>query len=280
MRGSVSWFNGPSSAIQHPMRGAVKLRESRPPNPPRVPVPSHAMRSRSIPAWAGEPSPARPRSPASRVYPRVGGGARPRISGSWSRLGLSPRGRGSPLALRGACLAPRSIPAWAGEPSRRRVRRCMIRVYPRVGGGATSGRAMGQTAWGLSPRGRGSLDSADGPPEAFGSIPAWAGEPPPFFAAPIAAGVYPRVGGGARKEVRLLLDRVGSIPAWAGEPSPRPPNRASLRVYPRVGGGATGIRIPVESCRGLSPRGRGSRHLPDRRGRGRRSIPAWAGEPS
>ena len=52
--------------------------------------------SGSIPAWAGEPSPASTGSGVTSVYPRVGGGTFTTDSDPKSHLGLSPRGRGNP----------------------------------------------------------------------------------------------------------------------------------------------------------------------------------------
>ena len=70
----------------------------------------------SIPACAGEPG--RDVDPAivSRVYPRVCGGARMRMTLHAGVKGLSPRVRGSRgrVVLTGG--DPGSIPACAGEP--------------------------------------------------------------------------------------------------------------------------------------------------------------------
>ena len=58
------------------------------------------------------------------------------ISTLWP--GLSPRGRGSPLARCELGFHARSIPAWAGEPIEPQTQLNDMRVYPRVGGGASS----------------------------------------------------------------------------------------------------------------------------------------------
>ena len=112
--------------------------------------------------------------------------------------------------------------------------------------------------------------------------------------------VYPRVGGGAEEKgdgasgdaglsprgrgsprLRLRMrSRVGSIPAWAGEPSRSPGSRRRCTVYPRVGGGARAVGDRGGVVKGLSPRGRGSRRPAIVTQLGRRSIPAWAGEPA
>ena len=116
-----------------------------------------------------------------------------------------------------------SIPAWAGEPGPTFHYDRRAWVYPRVGGGAPLGIDIGFGCQGLSPRGRGSLGSINGPEDIPGSIPAWAGEPMPSVMTIGAQRVYPRVGGGARPGRGILRLFGGSIPAWAGEPLCRIP---------------------------------------------------------
>ena len=89
----------------------------------------------SIPAYAGEPTPAFSPAAAAQVYPRVCGGTdlnsmRPYLVG-----GLSPRMRGNLRPAIHAMARPGSIPAYAGEPSAARRPSSVIRVYPRVCGG-------------------------------------------------------------------------------------------------------------------------------------------------
>ena len=111
--------------------------------------------------------------------------------------------------------------------------------------------------------------------------------------------VYPRVGGGTRQRheqampaqglsprgrgnlgaYRLHTAPSGSIPAWAGEPAAVTRPLAQTRVYPRVGGGTAIGGRDVSRLFGLSPRGRGNPRLAAHSPVGRRSIPAWAGEP-
>ena len=110
---------------------------------------------RSIPAWAGETHYHIKPPSAKKVYPRVGGGnvgAGIIIS---DLLGLSPRGRGKPLAGVQKDSAQRSIPAWAGETECQIRCRRYAEVYPRVGGGNTDNLLAVANAGGLSPRGRG-----------------------------------------------------------------------------------------------------------------------------
>ena len=71
-------------------------------------------------------------------------------------------------------------------------------VYPRVGGGTMGLTLYSKRVMGLSPRGRGNHVVGQIAGIAFGSIPAWAGEPPCGLTTRPAQPVYPRVGGGTR----------------------------------------------------------------------------------
>ena len=214
-------------------------------------------------------------------------------------IGLSPRGRGNPIANIGNFFTLRSIPAWAGEPPTTALPRSPWAVYPRVGGGTHASAGAARRRRGLSPRGRGNRAESPDLDYESGSIPAWAGEPTTTSLPARFVAVYPRVGGGtalcgvARTGTPGLSPRGrgnpsgqrqelaggGSIPAWAGEPSFPRLAGFPLTVYPRVGGGTVWEEIQDIIGNGLSPRGRGNRR---RRVHGQqvvRSIPAWAGEP-
>ena len=110
--------------------------------------------------------------------------------------GLSPRGRGKPIGISVPYRRTRSIPAWAGETTNSSALRVMPKVYPRVGGGNSSGKPSTALLLGLSPRGRGKRAGRRRRLSDKGSIPAWAGETglPGHNAEHIQ--VYPRVGGG------------------------------------------------------------------------------------
>ena len=134
-------------------------------------------------------------------------------------------------------------------------------VYPRVGGGTSSGICQSVWTLGLSPRGRGNL-VGDLPERLdFRSIPAWAGEPQCSDRAVIARKVYPRVGGGTLNYVSHLVWQLRSIPAWAGEPSPTKSRVRYSTVYPRVGGGTPWSRPSVGKVGRVFPRvGGGTGH--------------------
>ena len=80
---------------------------------------SARSRRGSIPACAGEPSPACSTNRLTAVYPRVCGGTGFRRRGTGGVGGLSPRVRGNRRYNRRPPRAPGSIPACAGEPQLR-----------------------------------------------------------------------------------------------------------------------------------------------------------------
>ena len=151
---------------------------------------------------------------------------------------------------------------------------------------------------GLSPRGRGKPRIPRRPIGRRGSIPAWAGETCVRLPAGLTDEVYPRVGGGNEcleksgyslfglsprgrgkpGAVAIIANFAWSIPAWAGETTKPLTALQGLRVYPRVGGGNVSASPLLLRLLGLSPRGRGKRHIWLLSGGGSGSIPAWAGE--
>ncbi len=134
-------------------------------------------RGGSIPAHAGEPRPAPPRTSRKRVYPRARGGAWQEGLWQFGDEGLSPRTRGSLIGQAQLAMLRGSIPAHAGEPGFFSAGDGCERVYPRARGGAhprQTGRARQR---GLSPRTRGSLRVLILPSPVRRSIPAHAGEP-------------------------------------------------------------------------------------------------------
>ena len=211
-----------------------------------------------------------------------------------------PRGRGNPNADMSEPYYWRSIPAWAGEP---RINPRLGRwrgVYPRVGGGTLRYLSVPTFSQGLSPRGRGNPTNSEGSDDWTGSIPAWAGEPGKARPFSPMGWVYPRVGGGTAtwkhgsrppnglsprgrgnpQLRRLHFNHLRSIPAWAGELRRCWASSRPIEVYPRVGGGTRLPHLrPIRQI-GLSPRGRGNLFSGCNQHVWRRSIPAWAGEPS
>ena len=171
--------------------------------------------------------------------------------------GLSPRVRGNRPGRGHVVVPDRSIPACAGEPTRRSRTRIPKTVYPRVCGGTAESVGAGVIDGGLSPRVRGNHQVAGGVKRNERSIPACAGEPASNGQAKSAPTVYPRVCGGTYQayqefaHFRGLSPRVRgnrarqgrhshfsrSIPACAGEPGTRKRRLEIAGVYPRVCGG-------------------------------------------
>ena len=89
----------------------------------------------SIPAYAGEPDTGHASRLARGVYPRVCGGTAWERNGTVAVAGLSPRMRGNLYAQQSGAVLVGSIPAYAGEPSKRVRSLNLWRVYPRVCGG-------------------------------------------------------------------------------------------------------------------------------------------------
>ena len=211
----------------------------------------------SIPACAGEPATARSALERFRVYPRVCGGTKIRLSRSPRLSGLSPRVRGNPVRGEGDAVRIGSIPACAGEPRSRPSRGSPAGVYPRVCGGTAVPVLRPHSTRGLSPRVRGNRRELGSRRPRRRSIPACAGEPKGAWLAPPEKKVYPRVCGGTIPNLYSTVPGVGlsprvrgnhrggrqgrgpqgSIPACAGEPHGGSPGAVRGRVYPRVCGG-------------------------------------------
>ena len=214
---------------------------------------------RSIPAWAGQPSCQCSGPWRGGVYPRVGG-ATERFDAWLAQFsGLSPRGRGNPSENINDVTTYRSIPAWAGQPTRPTLRLRPWGVYPRVGGATARPGDDGWVTDGLSPRGRGNLH--------------------PGSAQIFLDGLSPR-GRGNRYSPPGHFRFFRSIPAWAGQPQGLGLERPANSVYPRVGGATLSSLRSSHSPSGLSPRGRGNRSPMPLAVAFSWSIPAWAGQPT
>ena len=223
----------------------------------RAAYPTMTLAARSIPAYAGEPITASAPSPSWRVYPRVCGGTITGCSRRLYRRGLSPRMRGNQPHQISAPVSDGSIPAYAGEPRKWFSSPRRVKVYPRVCGGTSAAIRKHGGGRGLSPRMRGNPVHRKIRALNPGSIPAYAGEPPPTPASPRESRVYPRVCGGTPVSAWPSAPHCGlsprmrgnptkarrhgyclrSIPAYAGEPGHRMRLQLHSRVYPRVCGG-------------------------------------------
>ena len=153
--------------------------------------------------------------------------------------GLSPRGRGNRERILREQQKRRSIPAWAGEPSRCDTPRRSGRVYPRVGGGTWLLPRNGLLERGLSPRGRGNRRVCGVAVLGTRSIPAWAGEPTHAESRVCAARVYPRVGGGTRARDAGNVAFAGLSPRGRGNPRPHGSSKVLSRSIPAWAGEPT-----------------------------------------
>ncbi len=166
---------------------AVSLEElarARAGRSPRVRGSPHVRRAGhgdrgSIPACAGQPLQALPRSRGPRVDPRVCGAAVARSRLDVRRGGRSPRVRGSLRREAPHTRAPGSIPACAGQPGPSPYPRVIVWVDPRVCGAAFLWRLRRPRRAGRSPRVRGSRRAPRRRAVRGGSIPACAGQPRP-----------------------------------------------------------------------------------------------------
>ena len=131
-------------------------------------------------------------------------------------------------------------------------------------------------------------------------IPAWAGKTYCRSCPSSAAAAHPRVGGenellslghdpvaGSSPRGRGKLARASArdarrrlIPAWAGKTTRTCRREARRGAHPRVGGENPSFSAMLSAVFGSSPRGRGKRPAPARRGQDHRLIPAWAGKTS
>ena len=235
------------------------------------------------------------------VYPRPRGGTYDEHGRTPRNRGLSPPTRGNLGEVTVYEIAPRSIPAHAGEPRRLAISAARAAVYPRPRGGtagaliSTGGRA------GLSPPTRGNHHFVLIGVCIQGSIPAHAGEPPggQHMTTTITPTVYPRPRGGTAQRcfggrhigglspptrgnpppTPATRAAGGSIPAHAGEPRTRSRHSATAAVYPRPRGGTTPTFANGVPHEGLSPPTRGNQPAVQRERHGDGSIPAHAGEP-
>ncbi len=135
--------------------------------------------------------------------------------------GLSPHVRGSPKVLPAFTEEQGSIPACTGEPKNGWEWKTLVRVYPRMYGGATEASRCVSTSAGLSPHVRGSRQAEIRDRGKSGSIPACTGEPSFFLFQEIIFRVYPRMYGGAQARPSHIKSKQGLSPHVRGSPRRR-----------------------------------------------------------
>ena len=268
---------------------------------PRVrgkPVPETRVSPRygSIPARAGETAASSEFTSLHEVHPRACGGNLRGVRFHQWLDGPSPRVRGKHVACLSTGLAPRSIPARAGE-----TRTCEIiaknsEVHPRACGGNPRRSRSTSHHPGPSPRVRGKRQHRRTSLRTGGSIPARAGETAAGTPASFLRPVHPRACGGNFVIGYQIEHIAGPSPRVRGKPAPRPiqpqasgsiPARAGetcssahpaagLRVHPRACGGNLLLGPSSRRPQGPSPRVRGKLGVPAVAPAVQRSIPARA----
>ena len=174
------------------------------------------VKGRSIPACTGEPASSPLLYRGRAVYPRVYGGTQSCNVQTRTGWGLSPRVRGNQVPGRERYLQERSIPACTGEPPPVPQEPIEREVYPRVYGGTYRASLFSFLIQGLSPRVRGNHHKHQEQNRPHRSIPACTGEPAPPIPGGALARVYPRVYGGTRIGVGVMLTDEGLSPRVRG----------------------------------------------------------------
>ena len=277
-------------------------------------------RERSIPARAGQPTCRCTDSRVRGVYPRTRGATLKRVHHASALRGLSPHARGNRRCAGRPSGARGSIPARAGQPESGGSRWAGQWVYPRTRGATQLIATTNVYIEGLSPHARGNRPFRYFAIGRSRSIPARAGQPCSRRRLWNTTAVYPRTRGATSSKLMLTLSPmglsphargnperelvalglVGSIPARAGQPDPVPRLVEDVGVYPRTRGATGAGPHGPAPARGLSPHARGNLFhgpivmiepglSPHARGnqdgghgaqKGKRSIPARAGQPA
>ena len=152
------------------LRGSSPRMRGTPPQtlPPMI-------RTRIIPAYAGNTC-RNVRLPANRRdHPRVCGEHRSRVWTRLTRAGSSPRMRGTRFGMRPSRDTGRIIPAYAGNTMAVMFSRIEVRDHPRVCGEHAAICSCAVTSTGSSPRMRGTRVLRPEPGIRTGIIPAYAG---------------------------------------------------------------------------------------------------------
>ena len=220
---------------------------------------ARAIRSRFIPAWAGNRGLPVVVAAARSVHPRVGG-EQILVSLTFMHFsGSSPRGRGTGDLERDRHVMARFIPAWAGNSQIIAQGIGEVSVHPRVGGEQKGKNALTDDFCGSSPRGRGTAVHQENLSVDLRFIPAWAGNRFQLPGLSDHVSVHPRVGGEQVCRLPRAVRSAGSsprgrgtgevpmplclwcrfIPAWAGNRRHDAGNWLLSTVHPRVGGEQT-----------------------------------------
>ena len=251
----------------------------------------------TIPALAGSTRSHMAVADRTRDHPRAGGEHAWFLNPLNADVGPSPRWRGARRDARYGEAGCGTIPALAGSTPPAGRRPTATRDHPRAGGEHDLRFDQVDQHGGPSPRWRGALALVVVDPVAGGTIPALAGSTPPIKSGLSPPWDHPRAGGehlinptglpirlgpsprwrGARPPGPARRLRGGTIPALAGSTPATTAARPSARDHPRAGEEHTTSVPAAVPDPGPSPRWRGARAQPGRRGTAGRTIPALAG---
>ena len=235
------------------------------------------VRHRFIPARAGNTSWRCSWGGGTTVHPRAGGEHPSTGCATSSRIGSSPRGRGTRDHYRRRRDHLRFIPARAGNTWRGASSAPPTAVHPRAGGEHPVSGSTRAAAFGSSPRGRGTRQQHLSPPPAERFIPARAGNTRCRRRRGRRGAVHPRAGG-EHTELHTVERLVGgSSPRGRGTRLVRQTRQCAPRFIPaRAGNTDTDAKILRKHE--VHPRAGGEHlHNPRDERREARFIPARAG---
>ena len=185
--------------------------------------------------------------------------------------------RGTPDPRRSAPCGRGIIPAYAGNTSTTRARRCRPRDHPRVCGEHAREHASCELHSGSSPRMRGTLGGPAGESRPSGIIPAYAGNTKRRVAIRAWSWDHPRVCGEHMYFAMVCAPSWGSSPRMRGTLRGGKFRRGLSKDHPRVCGEHRSVKFFRPRSLGSSPRMRGTQRLiMDVHGAGG-IIPAYAG---
>ena len=181
-----------------------------------IPAPDNSSTERFIPAYAGNACATGIRLAPPTVHPRVCGERHRRMKQTGSRLGSSPRMRGTPQERKIAQVMNRFIPAYAGNACRLTAPHFTSSVHPRVCGERVSSYCSPFYIVGSSPRMRGTLLGPEFLRYRLRFIPAYAGNAPMAGGSSSFETVHPRVCGERSPTGTCTSRRSGSSPRMRG----------------------------------------------------------------
>ena len=182
----------------------------------RIMLPRARPPRRSIPARAGNTLPSPRYWTRDPVHPRAGGEHRRTTGTLLSRVGPSPRGRGTRRVHRHRTAVCRSIPARAGNTTPWLALSSRTPVHPRAGGEHPLVANKLDYLYGPSPRGRGTPNTVRFRRDGRRSIPARAGNTGPCGSSITSRSVHPRAGGEHERAIPTAARRIGPSPRGRG----------------------------------------------------------------